>query len=95
MYFVTPFIKVEPNKTYTVPYYTTTEIADENKLRCYNPEKEPCSTVIITYHSSLKRYTFTTPSNAEYIMFTCIKAYYGGNDLAISSYENSRSADAE
>lgn len=89
MYFVTPFIKIEPNKTYTVSYFTTTDLADINKFRCYNNEKKPCSAVPITYNSSLRSYTFTVSSDAEYVRFTCTKACYGENESVMSSYVNS------
>ena len=72
-YFVTPYIKIEPNTTYTIMEIGNQYFADVNRLRCYKADKTPCEPIATTRNEANETYTFTTNLDAMYIRITCVK----------------------
>lgn len=72
-YFVTPYIKIEPNTTYTIMETTNSAFADVNRLRCYKEDKTPCEAITTTRNETNGTYTFTTNLDAKYIRISCVK----------------------
>lgn len=78
-YFITPYIKVEPDTQYTITYGTKSMPSENNRMKCYTKDLSLSSTLTTSSTANENgTLTFTTPSDAEYLRISGLDANFLG-----------------